>query len=825
MDTLRQDLKFALRTFRKNPGFTAIALLTLVLGIGANTAIFSVVNAVLIRSLSFQEPESLAVIWGNVQRAVVERRGSSFPDFDDWRSQNRSFVDLSVYTDNTFTLTGGTDEPERVTSEEVNASYFGLLGVQPLIGRGFLKTEDGAGAPLTAVLGHGLWTRRFGANPAVIGTAVSLSGRPFTIVGVMPRGFRGLTDAADLWVTTAIEPPSRLTNRGSRERPVLGRLKPGVTLAAAQADLTQISKNLERAYPDTNDKRGAEVSPLTTEMFGPIRQALLVVLGAVGVVLLIACANVASLLLGRAEARQREMAVRTALGAGRARLLRQLVVEGLLLTTTAAAIGVAIARFAAQALIAFSPVTFPGFVSVHLDPTVLLFTLGVSTLMGLLLGLAPMWQLGGGSLAGTLKEAGRGATGGGRLWFRQTIVTVEIALALILLVGAGLLIRSLWALNAVDPGYVAEGLLTMRISLPEPPPRPDATAGTAGAAAPVEATAGAPVSQPALAILERLGGVAGVREVSAGSDTPLSGSSAINYAAQNQPPVTAQNRPRAYQHFVAPGFFKTLGIQLVAGREFTAAEIQQAEPTVVIVSEGVVQRFWPNQDPIGKLIKRGAETSTSPWLTIVGVVRDTRYRGLPRNPTQDPDLFFPFRPQARGFALLVRTAVPPETLTETIRREIRGAEPSATVWGVSTLQNDVYDQMARPRFVSWLMGVFSALALLLAAIGVYGVLAQAVGRRTQEIGLRMALGANRVDVLRLVLRRGLGLVAVGLTVGAAGAWLLTGLLQTLLFGVRQDDPVTFAGVIGLLGLVALLATIIPARRAMRVDPLVALRHE
>jgi predicted permease len=831
MDTLTQDIRFALRTFRRNPGFTAVALLTLALGIGANTAIFSVVNAVLIRALPYEQPESLVVLWGNVQRAVVERRGTSFPDFNDWRAQNRSFEDLAVYTGANYTLSGRGGEPERINGEMVTPGYFELLRVKPLVGRGFAESERVPGSPLGVVLGHGLWTRRFGGDPSVVGTAVRLSDRTFTIVGIMPAGFGGLTSTADFWVSSAAESKNAYEGRGDRGILVIGRLEPGVPLASAQADLTRVARDLERAYPATNAVRGVELTPLSTELFAGIREALFLVFGAVTVVLLIACANVASLLLARAEARQREMAIRTAIGAARSRIARQLVVESLLLTLTAGALGILVAGWAADALVAFSPVSFPGFVSVGADRTVLMFTFGVSTIMGLLLGLTPLWQMGGGSLAGTLKDAGRGTIGGGRLFFRQSIVTVEIALAVILLVGAGLLIRTMAALSAVDPGFHVERLLTLRVSLPALPVVP----GSAGAA---DADAGAAVEVPsssaALSILERLRNLPGVERAGLGSALPLAGdANATSYTAEGQQPVAAHERPRTFRQRVVPGFFETMGIELVAGRDFTEAEMREegrlqtgvAPGATIIVSERLVNRFWPGQDPIGKRMKYGAPESTAPWMRIVGVVRETKMRRLPENGTTDPDVFQPFRPQTRAFALMVRTAVPPETLVETVRRTIREIEPGATVFNVAPMEERVALQMARPRFVSWLMGAFAGLALLLAAIGVYGVLAQQVARRTQEIGIRMALGASAGEILRLVMRSGLALVGLGLAIGAVGALAMTRLLQTVLYGVSQTDPVTFGGVMLTLGAVALVATLVPARRAMRVDPLVALRRD
>jgi putative ABC transport system permease protein len=822
METVRKDIQFALRGFRKNPGFTAMAVLTLMLGIGANTAIFSVVNAVLIRSLPFERPAGLVVLWGNVQRTTVERRGASYPDFLDWRAQTHTFVDLAAYGNTTYTLAG--DEPEPVDGEAVSAGYFNLLGARPAQGRLFRDEEDRPGAARVVVVGHALWQRRFAADPSLVGRTISLNGEPYTVIGVMPAGFRGVTDGAEFWLTFPTVGGDTLENRNNHSFPVLARLKPGVSLEQAQADVTQICRGLEQAYPDSNEKRGAEVSPLTTELFGDIRPALLAVLGAVGLVLLIACANVASLLLGRAEARQREMALRTALGATRGRLRRQLVVEGLVLTMTAGSFGLLLARWATDALMRFSPVTFPGFVRAELDPTVLLFTLAVCGAAGLLLGLAPLWQIDVSRLADTLKEdAGRGTAGKGRLLFRQAIVVSEVALALVLLVGAGLLIRSAVALAAVDPGFKVEHLLTLRVRLPAVPAAPSASAAAS-------ANVGATTEQGAMLplILERLRGVPGVAHAGAGSDVPLGGySNAGYYAVEGLAPMTADTRPRVYRHRVAPGFFSATGLDLVAGRDFTAADMQTRR--VAIVSEGIAQRFWPGaraaQRAIGQRLKGGPVESTAPWMEIVGVVRESRYRALPRNPTPDPDLFMPLAPGSRDFALVIRTSVDPASLAGTIRHELRAAAPDATIDDVQTMETRVGAQMARPRFVTWLMGLFAGVALLLAAIGVYGVMAQAVARRTKEIGIRMALGAARGDILRLVMGRGLLLIGAGIVVGSGLALALARAIRALLFGVSHADPATFAGVAALLALVALAATWIPAWRAMRVDPLLALRRE
>jgi predicted permease len=814
MDTLLADLRYALRSLRKTPGFTLAALITLALGIGANTAIFSLVNGALLRSLPYAEPQSLVVLWGNVQRQVVERRGASFPDFLDWRAQSHSVEGMAAYWSGMATLAEG-DQPERIHSEIVSASYFTLLGVGAAQGRLFNDEEDVPGAPLVAVLGDSLWTRRFGRDPGIIGKTIRLSGRSVVVVGVLPAGFKGLSDEGEVWQTPAIEDAAGLKERGSRWLPVLARLKPEVGVDQAQAELTQIAKNLERAYPQTNEKRGIEVSPLTTELLGDIQPALFAALAAVGLVLLIACANVASLLLARAETRSHEMAIRTALGAARGRLYRQLATESLLLTLTAAALGLLVARWVTGLLLVLSPIRLPSFVEVGLDGRVLLVTLVAAIAIGVILGFAPAWQLAGGGVHDVLKDSTRTTAGSARHRFRHIIVIAEIALAVMLLAGAGLLIRTLLAIAAIDPGFRTEQLLTLRVGLPELPPAANATPGEDTQAK----------NLAALAVLDRVRTVPGVVRAAAGSDSPLDGNdSALFYTAQGQPETTAVNVPRAYRHRVTPGFVETLGLKLIAGQDFVDADMQP-DSRRVLVSQAVVQRFWPGERGIGKQIKVGRADSTAPWLTIAGVVGDSQYRGLPRNPTPDPDIYFPFVPRVRTFSILVQTSVPPDSLIGSIRQAVRGVEPGATISNASGMGERVREQMARPRFVGWLVGAFAGLALLLAAIGIYGVLAQTVARRTPEIGLRMALGATRADVLRLVLGHGLWLIGLGLAVGVAGALAIMRLIRTLLFGVSHTDPVTFVGVGLLLTLVALVATWLPAQRATRVDPLVALRHE
>jgi predicted permease len=805
MDTLLRDLRFATRMLAKNPSFAAISILALALGIGANTAIFSVVNAVLIRPLPFEDADRLVLLWGNVRRQAVERRGASFADYLDWREQSKSYESMAAYWDATFTDYTG-DEPERLNGETVASAYFPLLGVAPIAGHAFTASDDQPGAPQTALIGHGLWMRRFGGSADAVGKSLRIDRATVTVIGILPEGFRGLTDRAELWMSTGSQVNAEgQRDRGSRWFAAVARLKPGVSIQQAQAEIAGIASGLERAYPATNEKRSVELAWLNREILGDLRLALLVILGAVGLVLLIACANVANLLLAQAERRQKEVSIRLALGASRARLVRQLVTEAVLLSLIGGALGVVFAWWGVDALLAASPVQFPSFAKVRIDLTVAMFAVLASLLTGLLLGVAPAFHAGAGKLYDTLKEAsGRSSAGTGRQRFRSALVVAEVALSVVLLIGAGLLIRSFRHVLGVDPGFNPEHLLAMRIGLP----RVD--------------QANPAASVTARAILERMASLPSVQSVSIGTDIPLAGDgNATFYSAKGQPPVTAQNRPRAYVHRTAPGFFATLGIALVRGRDFLPTETEG----VAIVSENVARRFWPGGDPIGQSIKTGPAESDSPWLTIVGVVAETKYRALPRNPTSDPDLFFPFNRPPRQFAVFLRTAGDPSGLAAAVRNELKQLDRTAVVYNLATLTERAGEQTAQARFTSWLMGIFSAAALLLAVIGIYGVMSYAVTRRTQEIGVRMALGASVGDVLGMVVRQGLAMILVGLAIGLALAVGLTGLISTMLFGVSATDPATYAAVSGVLVVVAVAATYLPARRATRIDPTSALRYE
>jgi predicted permease len=777
---------------------------------------FSIVNAVLIRALPYPNADRLVMLWGNVKRAVVERRGASYPDFVDWRSRSKSFEAMAACWDNSFTLYGG-DEPQRVSGEVVSASYFSVLGVSAKLGRTFRPEEDlKPDANLVAVVGEGLWKRRFGGDPRIVGQHIQLDQRLFTIIGVAPASFRGMSDQAEIWVPVMASGLGQTAGeRGTRFFPAVARLKPGITRVAAQAEMTGVARQLELEHPDTNEKRGVEVAPLNDEFTGDIRPVLLVLLAAVGFVLLIACANVANLLLVRAEGRRREMAIRTALGAGRLRLLRQLLIESCTLTMFGAAAGVLASYWGVDALLALSPIELPSFTNVRVDLSVVLFTAGISVATAIALGLAPALSGGKARIHDALKEtAARTTATRARQRFRSALVVAELALAMVLLVGAGLFMRTFSHLNRLDPGFRAEGLLSMSLSLPRlAQPAMD------------NSTADAQTVSAARRIRDAVQSIPGVEEVALSSDIPLSGSeSAIFYTAEGQPPVTAQNMPRAYAHRVTPRFFRTLGIRLLSGRDFSPEEMEGRAPAI-IVSQDVATRFWPGQDAIGKRIKSGRPNSRGPWLSIVGVVQITNYRGIPRNPTADADLFFPFNERSRSFDVMVRSGVEPSRLISAVRSNIRSAESSAVLFGIMPMTERVERQLARARFASWMMATFAASALLLALVGIYAVMAYLVTQRTQEIGVRVALGATAANVVAMVTARAAVLVAAGIAIGALGGVALSRFIASMLYGVESSDPFVLLSVALLLAGAALLATWAPARRAVRVDPLKALRYE
>ena len=812
-----QDVRYALRGLRKSPGFSVVALLVLSIGIGANVAMFSLVDAMFLRGLPYPDADRLVVLIGNVQRGTVERRGNSYPDHVDWRTKSTSFEDVAAYTTGTTTLLGF-DEPERLPVEFVSAPYFSLLRVAPSYGRVFRAEEDTVpNRDFVAILSDGLWRRRFGADPSILNRTIQLGTRAFTVIGIMPPDFNGVTDQAQLWLTFVMS-GTPLENRGSRGFSSLARLKPTVSIEKARAELDVISKQLEQAYRDTNDKRGVEVAPLAEITYGQLTPVVRTLMAAVGFVLLIACANVANLLIGRAETRQREIAVRTALGAGRARLVRQLVTESSVLTMLGAAGGLALAQLSVGPLLAQSPVTFPSFVQPQLNVAVVAFTIGVALVTGLLVGLAPAVHARFAKLTDALKESARGSGSARSQKLRSTLVVIEVAFAIVLLVGAGLMIRSVQKLTAIDPGFEASGVLTLTAAIPrQPAPPPGPTQPGAPPPPPP------PLVLPGKDLLARVRAVPGVTMASLSSDIPLgSGGGAIFYSAEGDATTDAQTMPRANWHRVSPEFFDVLKMPFKAGRTFNESDLTP-DSTAVIVSEGVTRRFWPGQNPLGKRIKQGPANSTSPWLTITGVVGEVKYRGLPQNPTPDPDLYFPALDRTPQ-SVLIRTSVDPASITDEVRAAIRAAHPSIVVYNVNTLQSLVDAQTAAPRFTTWILGVFAGAALLLSVIGLYGVMAYLVAQRTREFGIRLALGAKRLQIVGVVLRHAALMVGIGLVAGLAGSLIVTQLLGTLLFEVGATDPSSVAA-IALLVIVALIACCIPALRATQVDPVTALRAE
>jgi predicted permease len=812
IESLWQDARYAMRSLLRAPGFTMVAVLALAVGIGANAAIFSLVNALVVRGLPFAHADRLVVLIGNVERQTVERRGNSYPDHLDWRAKATSFTDMAAYTGLTMTLDAA-DGLTRISVEGVSAPYFDVLGVSPAMGRTFRPDEDAvASRDAVTVLSDGLWRTSFGADPAIVGRRVTLSGRQYEVIGVMPAGFTGVTDAASLWVPFVMT-GGGLDNRGTRGFQSVARLKDGVTREAAQAEMTALSKQLEAAYPATNEKRGVEVADLTTESLGVLQQAVSALMAAVLFVLLIACANVANLLIGRADQRRREIALRTALGAGHWRLVRQLLTESAVLAAVGAAAGLALAAVALRVLPATSPVALPSYVVPSLNVPVVLFTIGVTVLVATVLGLTPALHARWSRLADSLKDSARGSSARNAERVRGALVIAEVAFTVVLLVGAGLIIRSVANLAAVAPGYDPSQAVVLNMTVP-----------AVAAPAPVPGQPPAPpaYSITADALQRQLAELPGVSAAALGSDTPLGGSSAIFYGAEGHDVAGATRAPRAYVHRVSAGFFDALRMPLRAGRTFTAAEMTSGA-SVAVVSEALAKRFWPNDNPIGKRIHPGggAPTPDTLWLDIVGVVADTKYRGLPDNPTQDPDIFLPIRDAGR-YSVVLRTESDPAGAAAGLGGTIARAVPGAVVYGVTPLDQLVRQQTASTRFVMWLLGVFAAMALGLAVIGLYGVMSYLVSQRTREFGIRLALGAGRGEILGLVLRRGLILIGIGVVLGAAGAAMLVRAIDASLYGVGRTDPAA-AAAIALLVVTALAACAMPGYRATRVDPAGALR--
>jgi putative ABC transport system permease protein len=812
MQTLIQDLRYGLRVLLKQPGFTLVAVVTLALGIGANTAIFSVVNAVLLRPMPYAESERLIKLYGNMLSVNMANMSASVPELTDYRQQTSSFDGIAAYDDFSANLTSKDGEPERVEGLGVTPELFSVLKVTPQAGRVFLPEEAQEGRDNVILLSHDLWRRRFAADPNVVGQKVIVNGREHTIVGIMPQGF-AFQPRTGLWKPLWF-PAEMYTEpwRGNRGLTVIGRLKAGVSVAAAQADMDMLAARLNQQYPRNYEGRGwkIRVAPMLDDYVGEARKGLLVLLGAVAFVMLIACANVANLSLTRATARRQEIAVRLALGAGRWRVARQLLTESLLLALAGGVLGLLLAAWGADLLLRFAPENLPRIHEVRVDGGVLAFTFAISLVTGILFGLIPALAATSPDLNETLKDGGRGGTGGQkRQRVRNAFVVAEITLALVLLVGAGLMLKSFWRLQGVDPGFNPDGVLTMRMLLPFETYRKSTERG-------------AFYKQ----VLERIQSAPGVQSVAATSRVPLTqGGSSGTISGENSAVGPSDLPVEAEWRWVTPDYFKTMGTALLGGRAFTDADAEGA-PAVAIVDESFAHRYFPNQDAVGKRIKRGKLDSTRPWMTIVGIVRHVQSRSL--DATSGVQVYFPFYqdPTAYNMSLVVRTsAADPLSLSATVRAAIRSVDSNQPVYDIFTLRQIVGDSLAQRRFSMLLMAMFAAVALALAAVGIYGVMSYAVTQRTHEIGIRMALGAQTRDVMKLVVGQGMKLTLIGVAMGLAAAFALTRLLETLLFGISATDWATFVEIAALLIGVALLACYLPARRATKVDPMIALRYE
>jgi predicted permease len=797
-----QDIRFALRTFLKSPGFTVVAILALGLGIGANAALFSVINAVLLKPLPYQQPERLVRVY---ETFLPKGFGSvSTPNFVDWRKQNQVFERLEAFSTGSINLQGD-GQPERIPLAVGTAGLFELLGAKPLQGRTFLPDEDQPGKPDVAVISERLWRRRFASDPHLLGSTLTLDGMPTTVIGIMPASFQFPPGSADrdIWMPLQFS-PSNLAQRGSHWMAVLGRLKPGVGIDGAIAGMKQIAANLAQQYPDQQKGRSILIRSLQDVLVGGIRPALLVLMGSVGFVLLIACANVANLLLARAASRRKEVAVRAALGASRARLIRQFLTESVMLALAGGVLGAFLGDQGVQALVFLASRQIPRATEVHLDGTVFLFLLGICLFAGIIFGLVPAFQSARDNLQEGLREGGRsGGVGGRGEGFRNALVVTEFALALMLLIGAGLMLRTFLALNATESGMVTHGVLTMSVSVPE------------GKYA--NSSMWQRFYEPAL---DQIRALPGVRAAGMISLLPLQtfGTNG-NFGIDNRPQGEPGHEPFAEYRTISPGYFQAMGIPILKGRDVSNQDSANSAHTVLI-NDALARRYLPGEDPIGHKIQWSSER------TIIGVVANIRQAGLSADPV--PELYFPAAQRGNslsGMTLVIGTGVEPASLTRAVESAIHTVDPTQPVFGVKTMERVVADSLSNQRLYAWLLGVFAGLALILASAGIYGVMSYLVTQRTQEFGVRMALGASASDVLRMVLRQALVLIAAGVAIGLCGALAVTRVLADFLFGVRPIDPLTFAAVSAILIVVALVATYLPALRATRVDPMVALRYE
>jgi putative ABC transport system permease protein len=803
---LWQDLRYAARMLARSPGFTAIAVLALALGIGANSAIFSVVNTVLLRPLPYKNPDALVMVWDEQAHLGFPKDTPSPANFLDWREQNTVFEGMAAMIQRSFNLTGA-GEPERLDGRRVSANLFSLLGVEPQLGRAFTAEEDKPGSRVV-ILSYGLWQRRFGGDATIIGRALTLNAEAYTVIGVMPRSFQFPTQRDQLWVPIAF-PADEAAQRGSHYLEVVARMKPGVTLQQAQAEMSMIAARLEKQYPEQNMRVGSVVTPLHEEVVGDIKPALLVLLGAVGFVLLIACANVANLLLARAAMRQKEISLRLALGASRSRLIRQFLTESVLLAGIGGAVGLLFSFAGLRILKNFIPDTISQVQAINIDSKVLFFTLLVSLATGVIFGLAPATQASNYNLNETLKEGGRDSGAGARgNRIRALLVIGEVAVSFVLLIGAGLLINSFLHLRTLDPGFRVDHLLTAKIELSELKyPNQERRASFYNE------------------LLRRVSTLPGVESAAVADNLPFTyngDSMAIAIEGRADPPP--DQRLDVVYRAVGPGYFSTMGIKIVQGRDFNEQDKSDSVRAVVI-GEKTAQHYWPGENAIGKRLKPGLTTSEGPWYEVVGVVKDTRQNDFVAPPKMQMYCVHSQINFAVPNALVVRSSVDPLSLATSVRNAVWSIDKDQPVSNIRSMDEIISKAVARQRFSTLLLGVFAGLALVLAAVGIYGVMSYSIAQRTREIGIRMALGAKRLDVLKLAMGQGFRLVVAGLVIGLAAAFILTRVMASLLFGISATDPLTFVTISLVLLVVAMLASYIPSVRAMRVDPMVALRYQ
>jgi putative ABC transport system permease protein len=822
MQTLWQDMRYGARMLLKQPGFTLIALLTLSLGVGANTAIFSVINAVLLRPLPYTESERLALY--NERSPQMDGMSISWPNYTDWRAQQRVFEEMAVFNRGDYNLTGA-GEPERIQAGQVTSSLFTTLRSHASLGRVFTADEDKPGGPPVVVLSYGLWHRRFAGDPQIVGKTLSFNDRAYTVIGVMPQGFR-FPSRVEMWV-----PVGQLSDQPSWKQrgnhPGLygvARLKPGVTIEQARADLDNIAAGLEKLYPGSNQDNRVRIIPLIENYVSDVRRALWVLFGAVGFVLLIACANIANLLLARATTRSKELAVRAALGAGRWRIVRQLLTESLLLAVMGGALGLLLATWGVDIILKTSPDAIPRSQEIGMDSRVFTFTMAVSVLTGLVFGLIPAWQASKVDAYETLKEAGRGNSGS-RQWLRSSLVVTEVAAALVLLVGAGLLIRSFYRLHQVDPGFSYERLWSANIMLPEQ---------KYGTEQRIEFWR---------RLTERLRAVPGVEAAAVSSGLPLGNNGwQTSFTIEGRPAPPPGQTPLMEACLVSSDYFRAMGIPLRAGRYFSEQDAHRP-PTgplpsdlgeegryyfglnAIIIDEEFARRHWPNDDAVGKRVRLGGSDPNAPLATVVGVVGRVKMESLSGGTNYVQGYFHSLQLPFRGMTAVIKSSVEPAGLTAAVRSQVAALDSSQPIYNIRTMEKIRDESVAAEKLNLTLLILFASVALVLALVGIYGVMSYAVTQRTHEIGIRVALGAQGPDVLRLVVGQGMLLAGAGVVIGLAMAYGLTRLMSALLFSVKPTDLPTFTVVTVLLAVVALVACWIPARRAAKVDPMVALRCE